>query len=229
MRESVARKVETILREPQDQMQAIIQDIQPYQLTISQIRYLRFKRFMDTAIAFFSLLFLAIPFLLMAIIQKINSPSEPVFFRQVRIGQNEKPFTILKFRTMSSSAPSELSTEEFCDAEFYLTKLGQLLRNTSIDELPQLWNVLIGEMSLIGPRPLIVREEYVHNNRSRVGVYQVKPGLTGLAQIHGRDYLPNEQKVLYDALYIRNLGFLQDTAIFVRSFQNVIMRRDIRH
>lgn len=229
MRESVAKKIETILSEPQEQMQAIIQEIQPYQLTAGQVRYLRLKRCMDTAIAFFSLLLLAIPFLLMAIVQKINSPSEPVFFRQIRIGQNRKPFTIIKFRTMSSSAPSELSTEEFSNAEFYLTKLGQFLRNTSIDELPQLWNVLLGEMSIIGPRPLIVREEYVHSNRSRVGVYQVKPGLTGLAQIHGRDYLPNEQKVLYDALYTRNFGFLQDAAIFIRSFQNVIMRRDIRH
>lgn len=129
-----------------------------YHLTDRQKRYVGIKRVIDTCIAAVVLLILAIPFLLVAILQKINSPTESVFFLQDRVGLHGKVFKIIKFRTMKSSAPHNTATADLENAEMYLSRFGKALRRFSIDELPQLFNVLCGQMSLIGPRPLIVSE-----------------------------------------------------------------------
>ena len=128
-------------------------------LTAGQQRYLHIKRATDAVLSGLALLVLLIPLGLVVILQKLSSPHEPAIFRQQRVGRGGKLFTMYKFRTMKTSAPQYASTKEFADAEQYISKLGHILRSTSIDELPQLYNVLRGDMSLIGPRPLIPQEE----------------------------------------------------------------------
>ena len=142
-----------------------------YHLTDRQKRYVGIKRVIDTCIAAVVLLILAIPFLLVAILQKINSPTESVFFLQDRVGLHGKVFKIIKFRTMKSSAPHNTATADLENAEMYLSRFGKALRRFSIDELPQLFNVLCGQMSLIGPRPLIVSEYPAQYLREFYGVY----------------------------------------------------------
>ena len=142
-----------------------------YVLTASQRNYLIFKRAADFIISLISLIILAIPFLIIAIIQKIVSPKEPVFFVQNRVGKDGKIIKVTKFRSMKSSAPHDCPTKDFNEGEQYITKWGRFLRDSSIDELPQLFQVLTGKMSLIGPRPLIPQEEAVHKMREQAGVY----------------------------------------------------------
>ena len=160
-----------------------------YHLSDRQRRYVAIKRVIDTCIAAVALLILIIPFLLIAILQKLSSPTEPVFFLQDRVGLHGKVFKIIKFRTMKSTAPHDTATSDLENAEMYLSKLGRVLRRFSIDELPQLINVLCGQMALIGPRPLIVAEYPAQYLREFYGVYEVRPGITGLAQVNGRDTL----------------------------------------
>ena len=131
-------------------------------LTAGQQRYLHIKRATDAVLSGLALLVLLIPLGLVVILQKLSSPREPAIFRQQRVGRGGKLFTMYKFRTMKTTAPQYASTKEFADAEQYISKLGHILRSTSIDELPQLYNVLRGDMSLIGPRPLIPQEDEVH-------------------------------------------------------------------
>lgn len=131
-------------------------------LTAGQQRYLHIKRVTDAVLSGLALLVLLIPLGVVVILQKLSSPCEPAIFRQQRVGRGGKLFTMYKFRTMKTSAPQYASTKEFANAEQYISKLGHILRSTSIDELPQLYNVLRGDMSLIGPRPLIPQEDEVH-------------------------------------------------------------------
>ena len=164
-------------------------------LSANQLRYLRVKRVTDVLISGLALLILFIPMGLVVVAQKISSPHEPAVFRQQRVGRGGKLFTMYKFRTMKTTAPQYASTKEFADAEQYISKLGHILRSTSIDELPQLYNVLKGDMSLIGPRPLIPQEDEVHYLRAYYGVDQLRPGITGWAQVNGRDLLDDYGKV----------------------------------
>lgn len=192
-----------------------------------QTKYLKVKRVFDVIIAFFALLCLSVPLICVAILQKISSPTEPVLFRQIRVGQNSKTFYILKFRTMKSSAPKYSASGALQNPEVHITKLGRILRNTSIDELPQLWNVLIGDMSLIGPRPLIRHERDVHYLRRYYGIDQLKPGITGWAQVNGRDMLSDYDKVYYDREYLRNVSAVFDLEILLDSVLKVLGRKDI--
>ena len=190
--------------------------------------YLVFKRFCDVFIAIVSLIFLLIPFAIISIIQKVTLPKEPVFFRQTRIGQNGKPFILTKFRSMKSSAPHDCPTKDFNEGEQYITKWGRFLRDTSIDELPQLFQVLTGKMSLIGPRPLIPQEEAVHKMRKQAGVYQLRPGMTGWAQVNGRDLVEDEEKVEFDRAYLENLGLKIDIKILCMTVKRLLQRRILR-
>ena len=133
------------------------------------------KRGTDMILSGLALLVLLIPFGVVAVLQKLSSPHEPVIFRQQRVGRNAKTFTMYKFRTMKTTAPQYAATKELADAEQYISKLGHFLRFTSIDELPQLFNVLRGDMSLIGPRPLIPQEDEVHYLRAYYGIDQLRP------------------------------------------------------
>lgn len=184
------------------------------------------KRTFDIIAAYIMLIIAYIPMAIIAIAIKLTSRGR-VIFRQTRVGRDGRLFVCYKFRTMRSDAPSELSTAEFSDSERYITPVGRFLRRSSLDELPQLFNVLCGDMSLVGPRPLIPREKDVHLKRAALGVYSVRPGITGLAQISGRDMLCDDDKIRYDAKYVQELCLWEDTKIIFRTFKKVFTSDDI--
>lgn len=187
-----------------------------------------FKRFFDVFFSIIAVVVLAIPMIIIAAIIKITSPKEPFLFRQIRVGKNGKLFKILKFRTMNQNAPHQMATEEFEHPEKYITTFGKLLRKSSLDELPQLFNVIRGDMSIIGPRPLIPSEEKVLKWRDEFNVSDVLPGITGLAQVHGRDKLIGKKKAFYDGRYVDKVSIVLDLRIFLKTVVDVIHSRDIR-
>lgn len=158
--------------------------------------------------------------LVVTILIRLDSPG-PAIFRQVRVGRGGTLFTIFKFRTMKTGTP-DLSTEEMQRQQYDpYTKLGPFLRKTSLDELPQLFNVLRGEMSFIGPRPALPSQEDVNTMRAAQGADIVRPGITGLAQVNGRDDLDNVTKVNYDAEYCRTMSFGRDITILLQTIYAV--------
>jgi O-antigen biosynthesis protein WbqP len=163
----------------------------------------------------FSAILIVLLFPLMVIIGaliRIDS-SGGAIFKQKRMGRNLKEFTCYKFRTMKKDAPRGIPAKELTDPERYVTRVGKFLRRSSLDELPQLFNVLCGDMSLVGPRPLIISEREVHTRRAKLGVYELRPGITGLAQIAGRDDLCDDEKIRLDAEYKDRCGFIVDMKI----------------
>lgn len=193
-------------------------------MTKAQERYLVLKRIGDVCIATIALVLLSPLMLLVAIAIKIDSPNEKILFIQPRVGRGYKTFKLYKFRSMKSDAPPNVATREFENPEQYLTTLGAFIRKTSIDELPQLFNILRGDMSLIGPRPLVWTEREVRFLRRWYGIYQIRPGITGLAQINGRDTVDNYEKVRYDRLYLQNLCWTQDLKLFFETIWVVLGR-----
>ena len=189
--------------------------------SVPKSRYLVLKRVLDVIFSSLLLLLLALPMLALGGAVAVSSRGG-VLFRQTRIGRDGIPFTCLKLRTMVASAPSNRPSALFEDADRYITPVGRFLRKTSLDELPQLWNVLRGDMSLVGPRPLIGEERQMHRMREELSVYDVRPGMTGLAQIHGRDRLSDDEKASYDGRYVRNLCFRQDLRILAKSIGCVL-------
>jgi O-antigen biosynthesis protein WbqP len=182
------------------------------------------KRFFDLLMAT-AFLFLALPlFLFIALLIKLSSPGK-VLFRQTRMGQNGKPFKIYKFRTMTENAPPDMATRDFSNSDQYITRVGRLLRCTSLDELPQLFNILIGNMSFIGPRPLVLSEKEIHALRLSKGVYHLKPGISGLAQINGRDDVEPEEKVRLDEEYLRSFSFRTDVKIYLETIAAVLCQK----
>lgn len=163
-----------------------------------QLRFLwyrdLFKRGIDVVLSIIAIIVLGIPMIIIAICIKKDNPQAKIWFRQQRVGKDNKPFIIYKFRSMTTNAPHQVATEDFDNSQEYITSVGRVLRKWSLDELPQLFNVLKGEMSLIGPRPLIPKEKIVLELRDQFGATSVLPGITGLAQIHGRDELSDEKK-----------------------------------
>ena len=186
-------------------------------------KYYYLKRILDTFFAYILLFGSYIPMLIISILILIFD-GRPIVFKQTRVGEKGKTFVCYKFRTMRRDAPSNLSTNEFKSLKEYRTKLGGILRRTSLDELPQLFNVLSGEMSLIGPRPLIPEEKEIHRRRAELGVYKIKPGITGLAQICGRDDLSDERKSECDAIYANNMSFRNDFKILTATVTNVVKK-----
>ena len=201
--------------------------IVPVCLSDSQRRYMKIKHGMDIVLCVIGLALLAVPMGLIALAQKIMYPTEPVFFLQNRVGLGGKIFRIIKFRTMRADAPRDIATRQFENYGENTTPFGAFLRRFSIDELPQLFNVLAGDMALIGPRPLIASEQPIQTLRERSGVYCVRPGITGLAQINGRDRLNDYEKAYYDREYVQNLSCKQDLLIFFRSFSYILMQKDL--
>lgn len=198
-----------------------------YKLTKAQRRYQWLKRSMDVFLALVGLVVLCLPFLLIALLQKLTEPGQPVFFRQRRIGRGGKEFVIWKFRSLSGR-PGDLSTEERAGQSSGMTAFGRFLRDSSVDELPQLLQVLTGKMSLVGPRPLIPREEKVHELRHALGVYQLRPGITGWAQIHGRDFVGPEDKAALDREYLERMGLKTDLYILARTLVTAARRENIK-
>ena len=189
-------------------------------------KYIFLKYFIDISIAYILLLLCYIPMIVIAVLIKITDGG-PVIFRQNRIGLNGKRFVCYKFRTMRCDAPKNMSTKDFVNAGEYITPIGAFLRRTSLDELPQLFNVLAGDMSLVGPRPLIPNEKEMHALRKKFGVYNTRPGITGLAQVCGRDKLDDIRKAECDAIYVSNMCFICDLRIIFSTVQGVIKKDGI--
>ena len=167
-----------------------------------------FKRLLDVFLSLLGIIILALPMLAAALVIKLDSPG-PVLFRQKRVGIHKRYFTILKFRSMPVSVPSELPTDQF-DGEALLSRWQRFMRRSSIDELPQLFNIFLGHMSVVGPRPALWNQEELLALRDRYGANDVRPGLTGWAQINGRDTLTDEDKARYDGEYVKRLSLLFD-------------------
>ena len=165
-------------------------------------------------------------FLLVAILIKLDSKG-PIIFKQIRIGKNSKPFYIYKFRSMKIDAPN-LSTEEFINASDFTTKVGKFIRKTSIDELPQLVNILKGDMSIVGPRPVIEREVRLLEIRKECNVDSILPGITGLAQINGRDNIDDYEKVKYDFEYLSKRNLVLDIKIIINTVLKVAKSEGIK-
>ena len=177
------------------------------------------KRFLDVLLSLLAIIFLS-PLMLVICLIIICDDGMPVIFRQDRVGRGDKLFKIKKFRTMKNGAPN-LSTADFEESDEYITRSGKFLRRTSLDELPQLFNVLAGDMSFIGPRPLIPEESHIRDLRREYGVYSVRPGVTGWAQVNGRDCLSDEEKASYDREYIERRSLAFDTKIFFRMVEQM--------
>lgn len=185
------------------------------------------KRILDIIFSLIAIIIFSIPMLIIVAFIKKESKDEPVLFKQTRIGKDDIPFKIYKFRTMNTNAPHHMATESFVNPEKYITKVGKYLRRLSLDELPQFFNVLKGDMSIIGPRPLIPEEKKVLAMRDEYGASRILPGITGLAQIHGRDEITDENKASYDGKYALNISFFLDITIICKTFFDVIRSKGI--
>ncbi len=179
------------------------------------------KRIIDFVLSFLGLLVLSPLFLVLCIWIKLDSKG-PVFFKQKRVGQNKGYFDILKFRTMYVDTPSEMPTHMLGNPAQYITKAGKFLRKTSLDELPQMINILKGEMAVIGPRPALWNQEDLIAEREKYHANDVRPGLSGWAQINGRDELEIEIKAKLDGDYVKNMSFLFDCKCFFGTFMSVL-------
>lgn len=191
---------------------------------LSRYRYV--KRAMDIVGAVVGLVLMAVPMVLVAVAVKFDSRG-PVFFRQLRMGRHSVPFVCYKFRSMVTSAPKECAANDLQDRAHMVTRVGNFLRKSSLDEVPQLWNVLKGDMSLIGPRPLILNETWINEERARRGVYELQPGITGLAQICGRNQVSDRDKVYFDEYYLTHYGMWLDVKIFFGTILYVVLGKDI--
>ena len=189
--------------------------------------YSFFKRLLDIVLSLTALIVLAPLLLVLALLVKLDSPG-PALFKQKRVGRNEKLFDIYKFRSMYTSAPRDVATSELQNAESHITRVGRVLRKTSLDELPQLFNVLKGEMSLIGPRPLVPNEKDIHELRREKGAYRVRPGITGWAQVNGRDCVLPVDKARLDGYYADHMSFGLDVKIIFFSVICVLTARGVR-
>lgn len=177
------------------------------------------KRLFDIICSILSLLLL-FPFLIIVGLLIRVSSKGPAIFKQQRIGLNNKYFTIYKFRTMDINAPNVASDK--VNPDEYSTGIGKILRDTSIDELPQLWNILIGDMSFVGPRPALYNQYSLIEQRTKRGIHKIKPGLTGYAQVNGRDDLLDTQKIEFDEYYLKNLSHLLDLKIIFITFMQML-------
>ncbi|WP_455492953.1 sugar transferase [Eubacterium sp.] len=182
----------------------------------------KWKRLFDIVVSFFSLIILS-PLFLFIMAVNYFTPNCKVFFSHERRGRSGKPFKIYKFQTMKNNTPN-CATGELENPEQYITKFGAFLRKTSMDELPQLWNILKGDMSFVGPRPLISSEIRAHRLRLEYGVYRFRPGLTGWAQINGRDDISLMKKMKLDKEYCDNWSLKLDLIILLRSIGVVVKR-----
>jgi O-antigen biosynthesis protein WbqP len=182
------------------------------------------KRFLDIVLSGLAILLLWPLFLILAVWIKLDSEGS-VFFRQTRIGIHKTKFEILKFRTMQKDAPKDVPTHMFSDSHHWITRAGQFLRKASLDELPQLFQIFIGKMSIVGPRPALWNQYDLIAERDKYGANDVRPGLTGWAQVNGRDALSVEEKARYDGEYAAHTTFAMDMICIWRTFSTVVTRK----
>lgn len=182
--------------------------------------YQYIKRLIDIVLSLGAIVVLSPVLIVLAVLIKLDSKG-PVLFRQKRVGKDKVHFEILKFRTMYADVPKDVPTHLLADPASKITKIGRFLRKSSLDELPQIFNIFKGEMSIIGPRPALWNQFDLIEERDKYGANDVRPGLTGLAQVMGRDELPIDVKAKYDGDYVKNITFANDVKIFFRTIFSV--------
>lgn len=185
------------------------------------------KRFLDFCLSAFLILVL-LPLLALIALIILATDGGPIFYISQRVGQDNQLFNMPKFRTMVNEAPV-LPTDQFSNPEIYITRVGQFLRKTSLDELPQLWSVFLGHMSLVGPRPALPVQKELLQMRTANNIHYLKPGITGLAQINGRDNISDEEKLAYDLKYLYSRTFWLDLKIIIQTTFTVFSSKDISH
>ena len=179
------------------------------------------KRLLDIVISLIGLIVLAIPMVIIVVVIKIDDPG-PAIFKQKRVGKDKKYFSLLKFRSMKMSTPHDVPTHLLEDPEQYITKTGRFLRKSSLDEVPQLFNIFLGQMSVIGPRPALWNQYDLIEERDKYGANDIRPGLTGWAQINGRDELEIGEKARFDGEYVEKLSFGFDCRCFFGTIGKVL-------
>lgn len=179
------------------------------------------KRMIDFILSLTGLIVLSPVFIILCIWIKVDSQG-PIFFKQKRVGKNKKYFNILKFRTMYVDTPKDMPTHMLSNPDQYITKAGKFLRKTSLDELPQIINILKGEMAIIGPRPALWNQDDLIAERDKYKANDIKPGLTGWAQINGRDVLEIDVKARLDGYYVKHISFLFDMKCFFGTIASVL-------
>lgn len=184
------------------------------------------KRLIDIVLSVLGIIILSPVLLILAIAIKVDSPG-PVLFKQKRVGIHKTHFNILKFRTMRIDTPKDIPTHLLEAPDQWITKLGALLRKTSLDELPQLFNILVGHMSAIGPRPALWNQYDLLEERDKYGANDVMPGLTGWAQVNGRDELPIDVKAKLDGEYVERMSFCFDLKCFFSTIGTVLKHNDV--
>ena len=184
------------------------------------------KRIIDFILSLCGLIILSPVLIIISILIKIDSKG-PVFFKQKRVGIHKKLFNIYKFRTMYIDTPKDMPTHLLNNPEAYITKVGRFLRKTSLDELPQLINIIKGEMAVIGPRPALYNQEDLIELRDKYKANDIRPGLTGWAQVHGRDELEIEEKAKLDGYYTEHISFLLDIKCFFLTITSVLKREGV--
>lgn len=190
-------------------------------LTLKQKRYMKIKRKLDFFISLAACILLSPVFFALCMAIKLDSRG-PVFFKQKRVGIHKKYFAIYKFRTMRIDTPKDTPTHLLKNPDQYITKVGRFLRKSSLDELPQLFNILRGDMSIVGPRPALWNQHDLVREREKYGANDVLPGLTGWAQINGRDELLIPVKAKLDGEYVKRMGFWFDIRCFLGTFASVL-------
>lgn len=184
------------------------------------------KRVIDFILSLIGLIVLSPVFIILCVWIKLDSKG-PIFFRQKRVGKNKKHFNILKFRTMYIDTPKDMPTHMLSNPDQYITKAGKFLRKTSLDELPQIINILMGEMAIIGPRPALWNQDDLIAERDKYGANDIKPGLTGWAQINGRDELEIDVKAALDGEYVRRMSFPFDVKCFFGTITSVLKHEGV--
>ena len=183
--------------------------------------YSTIKRGIDFCLSLLGIIMLFPLFVLIVVLIKADSPG-PILFKQKRVGVHKKHFKILKFRTMRIDTPKDTPTHMLDNPDKWITKVGKFLRKTSLDELPQIFNILIGEMAIVGPRPALWNQYDLIAERDKYGANDIMPGLTGWAQINGRDELPIDVKAKLDGEYVKKMGIKMDTRCFLKTITAVV-------
>jgi len=185
------------------------------------------KRLIDFILALVGFVVLLPLMLFLAVLIKLDSPG-PVLFKQIRVKKGRATFNMLKFRTMRTDAPKDTPTHLLANPEAYISRVGRILRKLSLDEIVQLWHIIGGDMSIVGPRPALWNQHDLLDERDKYGANDIRPGLTGWAQINGRDELPIDVKARFDGEYARNITFRMDCRCFFGTFRSVLTQQGIR-
>ena len=194
-------------------------------LSTRQKIYLPFKRFFDIFLSLLAIVVFSPLYIILAILVKLTSKG-PIFFKQKRIGKNKKTFNILKFRTMRIDTPKDVATHLLDDPEKYITKVGKFLRKTSLDEIPQAFNIFVGHMSVVGPRPALWNQDDLVAERDKYHANEIVPGLSGWAQCNGRDTLPIPEKAKLDGEYAKRFNVWFDIKIIIKTFFQAFRGKD---